>query len=259
MNNFYTQNFHISKIVLCICMKGNSGQRIHKNRPSHGLVLQLSGVQKYVFDQSVSMIVHPGDVFYLPKFSNYEVFMVELGDCIAINFDLYDTDLTFEPFSQKAQNIDRMRKHFEVFLRDWTLQKTGYLNACLGNLYHIIYAIQKKAASSYIASPVRALVDQAVEYIHQNISDPVFTVQDVADHLGISPEYFRRLFQAVYDISPRKYIIEVRLKKAGELILSNEFSISQISRMCGYENETYFSSEFKKAYGCSPSKYQGAM
>lgn len=53
----------------------------------------------------------------------------------------------------------------------------------------------------------------------------------------------------------RKYIIEQRIKKAMQLILSNEFHMCDIAEMCGYNSESYFLRDFKKHTGVSPSKF----
>ena len=58
------------------------------------------------------------------------------------------------------------------------------------------------------------------------------------------------------NISPSKYIIELRIKKAQEMLQSNCFKISTIAYACGYSSPYYFSLEFKRAVGISPSKYQ---
>ncbi len=255
MNNFFTDNFNISKINLCVLVKNGTGQHIHKNRPSHGLVLQLGGIKKYIFASGNEMTVYAGEVFYLPKFSSYGVLDLEGGDCIAVNFDLYDSDLTYEHFSQASVVYTKNEKRFYNILKNWNNRQGGYLNTCLADLYGIISDIQHEHIKKYVPSKSKNLVLDATDFINRNISDCTLTIQSIADYLGITPEYLRKLFNDTYKISPRKYIIEKRMRKAQELILSQEFLISEISRMCGYDSESYFSSEFKKLCGYSPSDY----
>ncbi len=255
MNKFYTDNFKISKINICVFVPSGSGQNIHKNRPSHGLVIQLSGERNYIFDDGSIMNVKKGDVFYLPKFSSYEVFNIEQGDCIAVNFDLYDIDTTYEHFSLNPSMSSKFEKDFYNILSNWRLQKSGYLNFCFSLLYGIISEIQKEAVNEYMPSQTKKLVDDAVSYILENISDSTLTIEKISEYLGVSPEYFRLIFKKSKKISPRKYIIEQRIKKAKQLILSDEFHICDIAEMCGYNSESYFSKEFKRICECSPSVY----
>ncbi len=255
MNNFFTDNFRISKINTCILVPKRDGKLIHKNRPNHGLVLLLEGFKIYTFESGDVLNVSPGDIFYLPKFSDYTVNVLEHGDCIAVNFELFEQDRTYKPFLLKSSQAEGIKRHFHLLHEEWQLQKNGYQNACIGNLYHMIYHIQQNIASGYISSNTRKLANDTALYIHKNISDCNLTVQKISDYFGYTPEYLRKVFKSVYQVSPRQYIMEARMKKAKELILSNEFSISEISWMCGYDNESYFSCEFKRLCGCRPSEY----
>ncbi len=255
MNKFFTDNFNISKIHFCMCVKNGSGQLIHKNRPYHGLVYEIGGNKKYKFDDGTYINTYPGDVFYLPKFSNYEVVNIKKGDCVAVNFDLYDTDVTYGHFIISASSKEKYEKNFSALLSAWEKKPQGFLNKSYASLYSIICDIQKDMNKKYLPSPTKQTILKSIEYINANISDFNLTVQSISGYLNISPEYFRKLFSSVCDISPRKYIINERIKRAKILLDSKEFSIGQISRMCGYENESYFSHEFKRICGCSPSKY----
>ena len=56
-------------------------------------------------------------------------------------------------------------------------------------------------------------------------------------------------------MSPIKYIIMLRMRRAVELLEKRTFSISQIAYALGYKNQFYFSKEFKRFFGVQPSKY----
>ena len=73
MNSFFNKTHILAKIVLAIFVPSGSGAAIHKNRPSHGLALNCSGVKKYIFDNGSAFTVQENDIIYLPKSSNYEV------------------------------------------------------------------------------------------------------------------------------------------------------------------------------------------
>ncbi len=255
MNGFFTDDFQISKINFCMLVKTGTEQPIHKNRPYHGLVYQISGEKQYVFDNSHSMTVRGGDVFYLPKASNYRVTSVSNGDCIAVNFELCNTSVTYESFAFTPMNIDQYRQKFTRLEESWEIKKTGFQNKCLSLIYGIIYDIQCEMNKSYTTLITKKTVFESIEYINKNISDHELTIEKISAHLNITPEYYRRLFKNEFGVSPRRFIIEARMKNAADLILSGEFSISEISRMCGYDSESYFSTEFKRFYGVQPSQY----
>ena len=82
------------------------------------------------------------------------------------------------------------------------------------------------------------------------------TVAYLAKTAHISEAYFRRLFKAEYNTSPKKYISKLRIKYASELIATGYYSLPQVAEMSGFSDYRYFSVEFKRHMGCSPSKYR---
>ena len=82
-----------------------------------------------------------------------------------------------------------------------------------------------------------------------------FSISEAAIKSFISEQYFRKLFKKEFGISPKKYVIEHRIKRAQALILTNHYTIAEISELCGYSDYNHFSTEFKKITGTSPSQY----
>ncbi len=255
MNRFLTDEFQISKIALCILVKQGTGQLVHKNRPSHGLVFQITGKKRYVFDNGDTLTVKEGDVFYLPIASTYIVENIADGDCMAVNFELFDASITYDPFVFSFMLGEQFQQKFKTIVDAWTAKKPGFQTKCFSLLYDIIYNIQKESNKVYTAPSAKKIAIAAREYINKNLSDQELTVEKIATRFEISPEYFRRLFKDVYGSSPKQFIIKARMEYAAELILSGEFSISNICHMCGYDNESYFSTEFKRFYHIQPSQY----
>ncbi len=256
MNSFFTDNFHISKIVTCLCVPRNSGPRIHINRPSHGLVFELSGVKSYEFSDGSVLSVRPGDVFYLPKFSSYEFTVKKAGECIAVNYELSDEALTYPQFVRTPPKETRYEETFRKLLKSYNIRNSGYLNTSLSYLYKAISDIQRDEARAYLPEQSKKPAISAAQYIKENLSDSALTVESLALKSGISPEYLRRIFSSVYGVSPKRFIINARMSLARELLLSRELSVSAVAHLCGYDNESYFSTEFKKHYGKPPVKYE---
>ncbi len=257
MNDFFSFDFHISNIALCMYIPSGFGQPIHKDRANHGLVLQLTGQRQYCFEDGYAMTVRQGDVFYLPKFSSYRVSTMTGGDCIAINFDLLQPNVTFAPFCRTVPQFGQYKQYFQKALQAWDMPNIGAKNICFASLYDILCDLQADAVRSYLPPKAKQLVYDSADYLQHHIADCKLTVQKIADHFGISPEYYRKLFRQVFSLSPRRYLIDARMKKAKELLQSKEFSVSDIAKMCGYDSESYFSAEFKKHCGIAPSLFGG--
>ena len=83
-------------------VKSEAASPHHINRRDHGLVFMLSGKTKVTFAEKREIILEKGDIYYLPKFSNYEVAKTARGEVIAVNFEIDDPDKTFIDLYMKS-------------------------------------------------------------------------------------------------------------------------------------------------------------
>jgi len=72
---------------------------------------------------------------------------------------------------------------------------------------------------------------------------------------SMSDTYFRKLFVENFAVTPLKYINNLRLNYAIELLSSGYYSISEISDKCGFDSIYYFRAFIKKETGNAPSFY----
>lgn len=106
-----------------------------------------------------------------------------------------------------------------------------------------------------ITSSNQVYVNEAIEVIENNFSNPSFNVEFLIEELKISRVKCYRMFKEVMHQSPSDYINQYRMKKALELLKEGVLSISQIAFECGYNDPKYFSKSFKRFYGSTPKKY----
>ena len=92
-------------------------------------------------------------------------------------------------------------------------------------------------------------------YVHEHMGDFDLSVAKIAEHMNMNADYLGNIFKQEKGITLNKYIIQVRMEVAALLIREGNLSIAAIAEQMGYENYSYFSSSFKKAYGCSPAAY----
>lgn len=95
------------------------------------------------------------------------------------------------------------------------------------------------------------------EFIEKNIGNPsLISTSALAERFNYSPSQFSRRFRAVSAKSVKEYVIEVKMKKAKELLRIVNLSITDIAYKLGYANPFYFTNVFKKHYGIPPSEYR---
>ena len=98
-------------------------------------------------------------------------------------------------------------------------------------------------------------MELAVEHIKIYYKDGI-NVSDIAGHIGISRAYLNHVFQKELGISIQKFLIDYRMHKAANLLVSTNDTIKEISRAVGYEDQLAFSKAFKKKFEMSPKNYR---
>ena len=73
---------------------------------------------------------------------------------------------------------------------------------------------------------------------------------------GRSQEHVCRTMRLFYDISPREYLLQLRLQRAVRLLLYSELPVERIALSCGFENIAYFHASFLKEYHTTPLRYR---
>ncbi len=89
--------------------------------------------------------------------------------------------------------------------------------------------------------------------------DEALAPSDLADMLGISTRQMERLFGKFLNTSPKRYITEMRLHRARNLIVQTEQSITEIAMACGFNSTSHFSKVFRGHYGVSPVSHRTTL
>ncbi len=100
-----------------------------------------------------------------------------------------------------------------------------------------------------------ARIQPALRHIDQHLAEPM-SLATLAPLVHLSPKYFANLFSAIVGVGPIAYINRRRVQRAKELLLLTAEPIQQIAQTVGFENPFYFSRQFRRQVGCSPSTYR---
>lgn len=103
------------------------------------------------------------------------------------------------------------------------------------------------------------LVHQMKQLIEHNLSNEQFTLEMIASELFFSSNYLRKIFKQNVGIGFSDYLIKRRMETAKSRLKDNSKKILDIAEECGYSNQRYFASAFKKYYGNTPTDYRGKM
>lgn len=100
------------------------------------------------------------------------------------------------------------------------------------------------------------VIRQVKDFLQENYPKETLTLQEAAQYVHISAPYLSALFKKESGKNFVDYLLEIRMKKAMELLGSTDLKLYEIARAVGYSSANYFSSSFKKFTGYSPREYK---
>lgn len=116
-----------------------------------------------------------------------------------------------------------------------------------------------KSADTVVRRSVEGnIVAHAKDYIQKHLYDPV-SVADIARSIPVSASYLSSTFKKNTGEALSYYISQQKLELAKELIRSGNYTFTQIAQQLGYSSVHYFSSQFKKKFGLTPTQYAGSI
>ena len=231
-------------------------------RSLHGRYALLLLARLFVESAQLGVILHPGILccqlccaglctclthlsLILPQGESYSINVNKTGHYPLINFTcaekFCDSFLSFTLDSSEECISDyNMISNLMLF--------EGNRAKIISLFYNIIHNI-----NSY--KNVNTILTPAIKYINDNFSNSTLTNTVLAEKCKISEVYFRKLFISQYKISPKQFILKLRLSKAKQLLGEGAYKISAVAQMCGFSSVCHFSREFKLKEGISPGEY----
>ena len=100
-----------------------------------------------------------------------------------------------------------------------------------------------------------ALMERVMNYMNEHLADQDLNVEKLTADVGISRAQLHRKLKEIAGVSAGEFIRNLRLEQAARLIEEGQINITQVAYSVGFNNQTHFSTVFKKHYGMSPSEY----
>lgn len=249
--------FGVEKII--DIQKGHiSPSEIYCNkRRSDCFVYVLSGEATYRFEKN-NITAKAGNVIYLAHNSAYSIHVTN-DNYKFIFVDFYFNNQTNDCLKNQiyqSQSISILENKFKKIYSLWTIGDIADKIYCHSVLYQIYGEIAKSDLSTYVSGKHKAQLQQISEYMNQNLHDSHLSISSLSRMCNISEVHFRRLFSQVYHTSPIKFLTDLRLRKAKELLISNSLTIAEVAEKCGFQNAYYFSKVFKANLNMTPSQYR---
>lgn len=122
-------------------------------------------------------------------------------------------------------------------------------------LFHIISMIFEDINYTEKKWNEVSITDEIKFYFDINYAENL-KLKEVAEHFGIHQNYLTRSFREKFGIPPKKYLMDLKLKKAERLLTTTELPVSIIANSLGFDDQLAFSRTFKNMFSLPPSEYR---
>lgn len=122
--------------------------------------------------------------------------------------------------------------------------------------HQFVENVRIDASKIGVNSEEEALVGQLLKAIEKNLGNTEYSVDQLARDVALGRTNLYKRMQTMLGITPNDFIRSVRLKRAAVLLSDTNLSIVEISERVGFNTPRYFSTQFKKMFGVTPSEYR---
>ncbi len=217
-------------------------------RPYAAFSFRVSGTGAFEIGTK-RIVTKPGNVLFLPADTPYKV-EYSVSESIVVHFEHCNY---FEAENSCFENRAAIDIRFQRLLELWNQQHS------VNQAKSIIYDILEKMANDKKMSIDDTAVANCVRYIDAHFCEQELDIDAVCRVGFVSVSSLQRAFGECFGISPKQYLIKLRMNRALELLAENKRSVKEIALACGFADEKYFSRAFKKKYGYPPSQIRKHM
>lgn len=264
MEYFYEMHDHIDPILPMTCnyyTKTKSfGLHCHKNIE---MLFITEGSGEFTLDNK-SFTAKCGDLVIVNPYRFHSMksspFSPVKYICLITHssfYEDYDVEYNSEIFENKVTDETVMNLGYKIFDES---QKTdtpyykeyikAYINILIIHLLRNHRNFQSKAND--VDSRKYHIASSVIEYIRRNFRDGI-NVDVMADELGYCKFHLCRIFKEVTGTTILQYTNNLKCFYAEQLLSTGKYSVHEVSELCGFESDSYFSALFKKFRGVLPS------
>jgi AraC-like DNA-binding protein len=224
----------------------------------------LKGCGKLVIDNE-TYPVHEKQAFLIPanKVAFYQADSKNPWEYCWVGFMGFKSDYYLQNIASVSKkeyviNLEDV-DYFYNSIKEMLMKSGSNLSSYLilqGYLHHILAKLVTDNESRILNTPYHlSYTLQAINFIDKNYSNNL-QINAIAQYLGLHPNYLSTIFKQETGVTPKEYLIKLRIKKACELLEQTNYSINVISNCVGYSDQLTFSRAFKTVTGKSPKTYR---
>lgn len=228
------------------------------------LIYITKGIGYVCFDDSKEIEISKGKILLInpnQKYTYYHLTHTEWKEY----FVRFETDAAYNLLIRKFFPVDNSiidigynEELVKLFHRAIDVVKNGLKSSQVylsGMLFHVLGLIISESKNKTLEKKELQKIEQAKIIMNENVFEEI-SLQGIASKLNISYTLFRKNFKKYTNDTPAKYLNDLRLNKAKQLLLETAYSNKEISFMLQFSSYEHFSTAFKKAMGLAPKDYR---
>jgi len=122
-------------------------------------------------------------------------------------------------------------------------------------LYRLLWQFKQQGNYLKTESKSKEPIYFSIDYMEANL-DKKLALADIASKAKMSPKYFCAYFKKYTGLTTVTYLNTLRIRRAQQLLKTTDYSVLEISLLCGFDNVSFFIKKFKEAVGKTPAKYR---
>ena len=234
-----------------------------------------SGERRFFINDSIYH-VHRGDLVLIEKGaihrtsygsdkSHERMFIYLPDDYLEELYELYGKEQIRACFSYPLLSVPQtQRQDIEMLFRKIEKEYNhhdeysellikGYINDLI--VFILRYQEYSRDIEFTVLDKIDERIQQVTRYIRGHYHKPI-TLAEMARIANMSPSYFSKHFKESTCFGFKEYVLNVRFRRAIELLLETRLSITEVAYQCGFNDSNYFGDMFKKYKGLSPLQYR---
>ncbi len=252
---------------------------VHGHADFYELVIVMDGSAEHVVDNE-RYTVKKGDVFVMGKdichgydnTSNFRICNIMFRPDALLNGDY---DIRQHPgfhalFLLEAQfnnaqgfrsrlrlspsDFSELEHLLDMTVEEYEANRPGKKTLLLANFMQIVVKLSRLYDAPAKQREFSGMAEAAAFMENHYMED--IRIEQVLEISHYSQRHFIRLFSAVYQTTPQKYLTGIRIRHACVLLRESSLPITEISLRCGFSDSNYFSRTFRKVNGITPSQYR---
>lgn len=229
--------------------KKNDMQTNHYH-DTYELFFVVKGI-RYIFLDGVCHVLNPGDIILIKPYQTH--YMQSLSSDFYARYVL-----NFAPDYLDGMLKPAEKQRFLEVLQNDILHLTTEQSGELVEVFELLllcrdyYTRQERTQMPELSAAPRQEILDAIAYINAHYAEKI-DLETIASQIHLSKYYFCRIFREVTGATVLEYLTNVRLTRAGRLLVESSLAIQEIAQKTGFASLVHFSRTYRNAYGVSPS------